>query len=297
MTKHTLNQRADQFIEHLEIDSLFAESSVASYRNALNQFAKFLRAASDSPEVVIDLNSITQFLMRQTALGYKRRTVAFQISVLRSFFRWQVDNGHIASNPITLLEPLKWTRTVPHVLTEDEITHLINAPGITDPCDVRDSAILALLADSGIRASELCTLTMRDLNLDGMSLSVHGKRGTVRHALFQNRTSIYLTEWLRQRPAFAPRHPFLFCSYRGRKLARSTLYYIVNEYGSLIGINWNVGPHTLRHSFATNLINRGMDLRALQTLLGHASILTTQFYTHIAVQRLTAAHAEFHPRS
>jgi integrase/recombinase XerD len=231
--------------------------------------------------------------------GYSARSAARWLSCVRGFYRHQVQKGRLAADPSADLALPKPGRPLPGSLTEAEVTALLRAPDIDDPVGLRDRAMLELLYASGLRVSELVGLGLSALNRRQGVLRVVGKGSKERLVPVGQEALRWVDRYLHEsRPQLLARQasPSLFPSRRGRFMTRQTFWHAVKRYARAAGIVREISPHTLRHAFATHLLNHGADLRAVQMMLGHADLSTTQIYTHVAQARLKALHQAHHPR-
>lgn len=231
---------------------------------------------------------------------YGARSSARWLSCVRGFYRHQVQKGRLAVDPSADLDLPKLGRNLPDSLSEQEVTALLGAPDVDSAVGLRDRAMLELLYATGLRVSELTGLTMAALNRRQGVLRVVGKGDKERLVPVGQTALTWIERYLADaRPALLAGRastPVLFPSRRGRPMTRQTFWHAVKRYAREVGIVRDISPHTLRHAFATHLLNHGADLRAVQMMLGHADLSTTQIYTHIAQRRLKALHETHHPR-
>jgi integrase/recombinase XerC len=293
----------EAFAAHLEKVRRLSPATVRAYRNDLRGLA----ATTGERELGdIDLEHLREWLWLAVQRGDERSTVARRTSSARTFFRWAHEEGLVAVDPSLRLVSPKRGRTLPHVATAEALREVLERLGQHaqegDPTALRDHAALELLYGSGIRVSELCGLDVDDVDLDRGTVRVLGKGAKERVVPFgapaARATGAYLT---RARPVLLARAaaptPALLLGVRGGRLGPRAVYDLVaREIGPAVG-SAAVGPHTLRHSAATHLLDGGADLRAVQELLGHASLGTTQIYTHVSSERLAAAYRLAHPRA
>lgn len=298
-----LTRATEAFAEHLEKVRRLSPATVRAYRSDLRDL---VGAVGDLDLGDVDLEHLREWLWHATKRGDERSTLARRTSSARAFFRWAHEEELIAADPSLRLVAPKRGRTLPHVAAAEALgavlDRLAKAAGDGDPVALRDHAILELLYGSGIRVSELCGLDVDDVDLDRGTARVLGKGSKERVVPFgspaQRAVGAYLT---RARPELLARGsgsaPALFLGVRGARIGPRAVYDLVTrEVGPAVGSS-AVGPHTLRHSAATHLLDGGADLRAVQELLGHASLGTTQIYTHVSSERLAAAYRLAHPRA
>jgi integrase/recombinase XerC len=291
------------FVVHLERVRRLSPATVRAYRSDLADLGGL---AGDRELADIDLELLREWLWHATQRGDARTTLARRAAAARSFFRWAKDEERITADPSLRLVTPKLARTLPVVASQDGMRDLLDAERDAaaqgDPVALRDHAILELLYGSGMRVSELCGLDVDDLDLDRGTARVLGKGAKERVVPFgapaRDAIAAYLT---RARPALLARTeaptPALLLGSRGGRMGQRTVYTLVARVLAPVVGTETVGPHALRHTAATHLLDGGADLRAVQEILGHASLGTTQIYTHVSAERLTAAYRLAHPRA
>ncbi|MDQ4213278.1 tyrosine-type recombinase/integrase [Microbacterium sp. ASV81] len=298
-----VSEAAAAFTAHLAQVRRLSPATVRAYRSDLADLAT---AAGDPELADVDLETLRDWLWRATQRGDARSTLARRTAAVRSFFGWATESGHVAADPSLRLIAPRRGRTLPAVASADAMRVLLDeardAALDGDPIRLRDSAILELLYGSGMRVSELCGLAVDDLDLDRATARVLGKGGKERVVPFGLPARDAIAAYLRRaRPVLVARGerpgPGLFLGARGGALGPRAVYGLVaHVLAPVIGAE-TVGPHALRHSAATHLLDGGADLRAVQEILGHASLGTTQIYTHVSAERLTATYRLAHPRA
>ncbi|WP_334147819.1 tyrosine recombinase XerC [Microbacterium sp.] len=298
-----LGHAAQAFVEHLEQVRRLSPATARAYRSDLRDLHA---AAGDIDLDAVDLETLRDWLWRATQRGDARSTLARRAAAARSFFSWAHENELIEHDPSLRLIAPKRGRSLPTVASRDAMAGLLDAhrdaAASGDPIALRDHAILELLYGSGIRVSELCGLDVDDLDLDRGTARVLGKGAKERVVPFgapaRDAVSAYLT---RGRTALIARAvsatPGLFLGARGARIGPRAVYELVARVLSPLVGEDTVGPHALRHTAATHLLDGGADLRAVQEILGHASLGTTQIYTHVSAERLTATYRLAHPRA
>lgn len=287
------------FQEYLEVEKGLSENSIFSYVSDVKKLNRFLAKEK------IELQSSTQenineFLREETRKKISNRTKARVIASLRQFFKYLKDLSLIAENPMENVEAPKIERTLPDYLSQKEILRLFSVFDEYSPLELRDKAMFELLYSSGLRISEACNLELTDLDLDNMLLKVKGKGNRERLVPFGEVALNLLRSYLenaRDRILKTHHSKFLLVSKKGGALSRKSAWRLLKRYIERAHINKNITPHTLRHSFATHLLQNNADLRAVQELLGHIDISTTQIYTHLAAPHLKETHKKFHPRA
>ncbi len=292
-----LGRLLDRFVQSAVFERALREKTVAAYGADLRRYLLYLQehALADPAEVLReDLLDYLIFLRQE---GLSARSVARHLSAIRGFHRFLVEEGVAAANPADTLESPRLLQVLPKALSPSDVEALLQAPDPSTPEGTRDAALLEMFYSCGLRISELADLQLRDVLLDEAELRVRGKGGKTRIVPLGERARGRVAAWLRSRPEFEPRDAALLLTRRGRRMSRTAVWVRVKHHASGAGIRQNVTPHMLRHSFATHLLDNGADLRAVQEMLGHADIGTTQIYTHVSTERLARAHRDFHPRS
>ena len=273
-----------------------AENTLSAYRSDLLLFSVW--AASRSRGLLeVGPADLSDFMAEQ--LGTPVRTVARRLSALRRFYRYQVQRGTLDHDPSARLESPRLARRLPGVLSETQVDALLAAPDVSSALGLRDRAMLELLYASGLRVSELVGLTLNRINLTQSTVRVSGKGAKERLVPFGEEAADWLERYLaRGRPEILAGRvsDALFPSRRAKAISRQAFWQAIKRYALRAGIDREISPHTLRHAFATHLLDHGADLRVLQMLLGHSDLSTTQIYTHVARERLKQIHAEHHPR-
>jgi integrase/recombinase XerD len=289
----------ESFVAYAAGECHLAENTVAAYRRDLEHFFLWLEGRSIPRLTIRELADYVGWLhLRKLAPA----SIARHIVSLKVFFRYLQLEGVLGDNLAELLGSQKLWERVPKVLSVEQIDRLLAAPGRTDLCWHRDRALLELLYATGYRASELSNLRIRDVHLEEGFCVCRGKGDKERMVPLGARAIAAVRDYLRHdRPRLIGRPKttadWLLLSYRGRRLRRERIWELLKRYVARIGAPPEISPHTLRHSFATHLLAGGADLRQVQEMLGHASITTTQIYTHVDPTRLKAVHKKFHPRA
>ncbi len=291
----------DTFIGYLASQRGLARTTLQAYRSDLDRFFRFLQSRNIALEEV-DLMVLRAFLSWLEREGLRPTTRARYTTTLRRFFGYLVRQGVRPDNPAELLARPMMRRTLPRFLTEGEVEALLEAPDPDRPLGIRDRALLEMMYGSGLRVSETVGLRTRDVDLRERVVHVRGKGEKIRWVPMTEPARMWLRRYLREvRPDLAARartdRGSLFLNRRGGTLSRVWVWKMLQRYAWRAGIRPPLHPHMLRHSFATHLLSRGMDLRTLQMLLGHASLSTTQVYTHLDLTTLRRNVDRFHPRS
>ncbi|MCI4567665.1 site-specific tyrosine recombinase XerD [Lysobacter sp. CFH 32150] len=289
----------ESFLDALWAEAGVAQATLASYRRDLQGFARW-RNGRGGGLARADRAALFDYFALRTREGYSPRSNARLLSALRAFFAHRLRRGDRKDDPTALLEPPKLPRSLPKALAESEIDALLAAPDMATPLGLRDRAMFELMYAAGLRVSELVTLPATALNLRQGVLRVVGKGGKERLVPLGEEAQHWLERYLAEaRPQLAGKRPLalLFLGSGGTAPSRQQFWQLVKRYAGAAGIEpKRISPHGLRHSFATHLLNRGADLRALQLLLGHSSLSTTQIYTLVAREHLQKLHAKHHPR-
>jgi integrase/recombinase XerD len=287
----------DAFLDRLWLEVGLADNTLSAYRRDLTRFRDWLGEAQGLERVTRE--QVLGYLAGQMRAGAKPRTMARQLSTLRRFYRHLLETGTIHEDPTREVEAPRLDARLPQALTEAEVEALLAAPDPGDPLGLRDRTLLEVVYATGVRVSELVGLALDRVRRDAGYLLVEGKGGKQRLVPLGEEALDWLERYLDHgRPALLGGRASdrVFVSRRGGSLTRQAVWYRLRKYAREAGIDKPLSPHTLRHSFATHLLNHGLDLRSLQMLLGHSDLSTTQIYTHVARQRLKALHAEHHPR-
>lgn len=294
-----MEEYLSDFLNFLRIEKNVAGNTVASYENDLTRYLAHLEQQGVRNLEAVTPAHILSLVNQLTELGYAPTSNARNLSAIRMFHRFLVGEGHSQSDPTLHVTFPKLARKLPETLDQTEIAAILQAPEVTEPRGIRDRAMLEFLYATGVRVSELSSMRLSNLYLDEGFVRVMGK-GSKERLVPIGEQAIDHTEWYLsevrpqlRKPRFS--EDVVFLNLRGRPLSRMGLWKIVRGYVVKAGIRKKVTPHTFRHSFATHLIEGGADLRAVQEMLGHADIATTQIYTHIDREYLKEVHRNFHP--
>ena len=292
-----MNERIREYIDYLKIETRQSPNTVVSYRRDMVCFATYF--PKDKLETVTT-RDIRSFLLKLREDGLASSTVARYLSSIKSFYRYLFSENLIPENPAEILESPRPWRKLPNVMSMAEVDTLLAAPDTGTPIGLRDHAMLELLYATGLRVSELVAVKGSDMNLKVGYLRSLGKGAKERVVPLGDaaREAVNLYK-LKGRPTLLKgrNSAELFVSRRGRRMTRQGFWKILRQYTVKVGIRTQVSPHTLRHAFATHLLERGADLRSVQQMLGHSDISTTQIYTHILQERMREVHDQYHPRA
>lgn len=290
----------EQFLDALWMESGLSQNTLSAYRNDLAGFALWL-TQNKQKLTIVETVDIQDFLYVEFKLGKKGRSAARLVSSLKRFYQYQLREGRITQDPSALVEMPKLDKPLPKIISEEQIIDLLDAPDKTNPVGIRDIAMLETLYATGLRVSELINLQMSQMTLDPGVVRIIGKGGKERLVpLGESAIEAILYYMKTARPELMQGHGLtnaVFVTRRGSAMTRQAFWYLIKRYAKIVGIDENVmSPHTLRHAFASHLLNHGADLRVVQMLLGHSDISTTQIYTHITDQRLKNLYHAHHPR-
>lgn len=289
----------ETFLNYLLVERGLANNTIISYRKDLGSYLDFLSGQKVDALSKIAKNDIIHFMMAQKDKGISANSIARRLAAIRMFHRFLARERILKSDPSSLIDSPKLWKRIPDTLSFNEVEALLAQPDIRDKQGVRDRAILETLYATGMRVSEIAGLKKDNVNLDIGFLRCMGKGNKERIIPLGKKAIKSINRYLEiSRPAFlkTKQSEFLFLSRLGKKLSRQSLWKIIKRCARLARIKRPIKPHTLRHSFATHLLERGADLRSVQEMLGHSNISTTQIYTHINKERLKTIHKMYHPR-
>ena len=292
-----MQAHAQNFFQYIENERGLSARTLSAYRRDIDQLLKYLEIEPiDQPQLVTQ-HHIRAFIAHRHRQGLGGKSLQRLLSAIRSFFRWMLREGIVQHNPATPVKAPKSPRHLPATIDADAIAQLLDIPCDT-PLAIRDKAIMELFYSSGLRLSELASLCWQQLDLASGMVTVTGKGNRSRMVPVGRIASEALLEWRKARAAFASfEEPHVFVSQRGNPIAVRTIQSRIHFWARQQGIPQNVYPHLLRHSFASHMLESSGDLRAVQELLGHADISTTQIYTHLDFQHLAKVYDKAHPRA
>ena len=290
----------ERFQDHLSVEKGASPRTAEAYLRDVARFATFCFTKGAKTPATASARILREYVYHLKDLGLSPSSIRRNVSAVRSYFRFMLAVGELVRDPSEKLEAPKRWRTLPEVLTVDEAEKLIAAPSLDEPLAFRDRAMLELAYGAGLRVSEWITISTRDVLMDEHLVRVFGKGSKERLVPIGRKAigavAIYLRE-LRPKLEKGQGKGVLFLNARGEPLTRMGAWKILRKYVEIAGITKPVSPHTLRHSFATHLLEGGADLRAVQEMLGHADISTTQIYTHVDREFLRSVHRQYHPRA
>jgi integrase/recombinase XerD len=291
----------DAYLTHLTVERRLAANSIESYAHDLRLLAEYAAGRNISVDA-LTRTDLEQFVRDLMASGRSPRSVARAIACYRGFYRFLVVDGRLKASPADDVRPPRAWKVLPRYLSVDDVDRLIAQPAVDTPRGLRDRALIELLYATGMRVSELVSLRPSDINLEASYLTCTGKGDKQRIVPIGDEAGDWVRKYLRNgRPALLGKRtsPRLFVNARGGGpgLTRVGFWKILKAYAKQAGLSRTLSPHVLRHSFATHLLERGADLRAIQMMLGHADLSTTQIYTHVLEQRMRVVYDRFHPRA
>ncbi|MDD5019190.1 MAG: tyrosine recombinase XerC [Candidatus Omnitrophica bacterium] len=286
-----MERHIEKFLRYLEVEKNASSHTIGNYKADLREFGVFLK---DAPVESVDYLTIRRFLAHLKERNLTARSTARKLSSLRSFFRFLVKDGYLKVNPTDAVSSPKQEKTLPKFLTEGEAVSLIEAPDETTVLGSRDRAMLETLYSTGMRISELVGLKEDDVDFIGGTVKVYGKGKKERLLPIGDRALKAIRNYLKKRHTASR---FIFLNKNKKALGARGFRKVLNKYVLKASLKEHISPHTLRHSFATHLLNRGADLRSVQELLGHANLSTTQIYTHLTTEKLKSVYEKAHPRA
>ncbi len=290
----------DEFCDALWLEDGLSRNTLESYRRDLSKFAEWLQAQRGASILETTHADIQGFLAHlYTQQKAKATSTSRAISSLKRLFRYQLRQNKIVTDPTLQIATPKLPRSLPKSLTEEDVELLLNAPDVNTPLGMRDRTMFEVLYATGLRVSELVGLSVAQVSLDMGVVRVIGKGSKERLVPLGEEALDWLLRYLQEmRPALLSGRlsDAMFVTQRGEAMTRQMFWYLIKKHAKHGGIPKPISPHTLRHAFATHLLNHGADLRVVQMLLGHSDISTTQIYTHVARERLKALHSKHHPR-
>ena len=296
----TANDIIDAYLTHLRVERRLADHTLESYGRDLRKLAAFA-AGLERPLARLDRRDLENFVAEMMSEGLSPRSVARTVAAVRGLYRFAMVVNHIETNPADDLQAPRAWPALPKFLAVEEVDKLIKQPDVTTAIGLRDRALVEVLYATGLRVSELIHLRAGDLNLDAGFLTCTGKGNKQRLVPIGDEAATWVRKYVRDaRPKLLGKRtsPWLFVNARrGTALSRVGFWKILKAYGRKAGLSRRLSPHVLRHSFATHLLEHGADLRAIQMMLGHADLSTTQIYTHVLEARLRQVYDRFHPRA
>ncbi len=300
-----MDEALAEFLRSLALEKNASELTVKSYREDLTQTIEFFRTKYEGQKLTlsqITSRHLRAFLVWLSEQEYAKTTIARRIAAVRTWFKFLCRQGAVSANPADGLRAPRQDKKLPHFLSEDALDKLLQAPPAEEPLGLRDRAILEILYSAGLRVSELTGLDVGDIDLDAGVATIRGKGKKERLAFIGGSALRALKTWLQARRGLlaengAKKAEAVFLNKKGTRLTSRSVGRLLEKYLAQAGLDPRTSPHTLRHSFATHLLDRGADIRSVQELLGHSSLATTQIYTHVTTQRLKERYDKAHPRA
>ena len=288
----------DQFLDWIWLESGLSRHTISAYRTDLSQYSKWL-AERKSDLARANREQLLAYLAYRMEQGAKARSVARFLSTMKRYYQFAIQQKWITTNPVKDVVMPKVSGNLPKIISEQEVEKLLSAPDIRSDYGLRDRAMLETLYATGLRVSELVNLTLGEINLQAGVVRITGKGNKQRLVPMGQEAIHWLEKYLnsaRQELLKKQITDSVFLSSRGKAMTRQAFWQLIKKYAAQVEIKSDLSPHTLRHAFATHLLNHGADLRTTQMLLGHSDLSTTQIYTHVAKERLKSLHAKHHPR-
>jgi integrase/recombinase XerD len=288
----------DKFLDTIWMERGLSANTLGAYRADLMALKRWL-AQQDKSLIYATRADLLEFIAWRTKEGAKPRSTARQLSSFRRFYRFLLRESVLGEDPTLKIDMPKIGRSLPVTLSEGEVEELLNAPEVSDPLGHRDRAMLEVLYATGLRVSELINLKQSQVNLNQGVLRIHGKGDRERLIPLGDEAQRWVREFQagpRVEILLERQTEYLFPTRRGDRMTRQAFWHIIKRYAKKAEIGGKLSPHTLRHAFATHLLNNGADLRVVQMLLGHSDLSTTQIYTHVARERMKELHEQHHPR-
>ncbi len=293
------DQLLDYFYNYLSVERRLAINTLESYGRDLKKYLEFLETKKKTAFAETSRLDLISFLNQEKKRGLTSRSRARMLSCIKTFYKFLVEDGLLQHNTMQNVETPRLEKRLPNVLNVEEVEALINAPAIDSPLGLRDRAFFELLYATGLRVTELISLPVNNLNLMAGYILVMGKGSKERVIPVGEEALKWIKQYCtkgRSQILSGRSSKYLFINRRGEKMTRQGFWKIIKKYCLQKGIIKKISPHTLRHSFASHLLEGGADLRSVQTLLGHEDIATTQIYTHVTKSRLKSVHVKYHPR-
>ncbi len=294
-----MNDLIKEFLSYLSVERGLSSNTLVSYRRDLAKFFDYLKSRRIASPERVTRQMITSFMLAEKDRGLSANSISRALACLKTFFKFLVRETKIKEDVTSVIESPKLWKKLPFTLNLDEVESLLMAPNVRDIMGARDKACLELMYATGMRVSELINLKMNDINMEVGFAKCFGKGSKERIVPFGRKAKESIARYVeKSRPAFLKKKVsnFLFLTRLGKPMSRQTFWKTIKKCAREAGIKKDITPHSLRHSFATHILERGADLRIVQELLGHADISTTQIYTHVSKDRLKAIHKKFHPR-
>jgi len=291
----------ESFLNYLIVECGLSENTIKGYKSDLRNFSNYLQDESIKRFQDLRAKMIVNFIEKEKQRGLSENSISRSLVTIKMLYKYMIMEGKISANPMSSVNTLKLQKHLPEVLHYKAVEEILRAPDCNDKLGIRDKAILELMYATGARVSEVASIRVGWINFDYGYIRCQGKGSKQRIVPMGAEASKSIRRYLQEVRPFLVKiegdEPLLFLSRTGKKLRRENIWSIVKKYAVKAGIRSNISPHTLRHSFATHLLEGGADLRSVQEMLGHSNISTTQIYTHIDRKYLKSIHQKFHPRA
>lgn len=294
-----MTELIEEFISYLSVERGLSDNTLLSYKRDLLRFMDYLKSRHLDSIQKVTRQMITSFMFAEKDRGLSANSISRELACLKSFFKFLIRENKVKEDIASVIESPKLWKKLPSALSVDEVEALLKAPNLRDRMGIRDKASLELIYATGMRVSELINLKMNDVNMDVGFVKCLGKGNKERIIPFGSKAKEAISRYLnKSRASFLKKKVsnFLFLTKLGKPMSRQTFWKTIKKYAKEARIKKEITPHSMRHSFATHILERGADLRIVQEMLGHADISTTQIYTHINKDRLKSIHKKFHPR-
>ena len=295
-----MDELTQNYIDYLIIEKGLSDNSLMSYSSDLAKYITFLEKNQINDLNDVDTTVILAWLIDLAKKGLSAKSRARHIITIRGLYKFLIAEKKVIKSPVKDIDIPKTGLTLPKIMTIEEVATLLDAPDIRKPLGMRNSAMMEIMYGAGLRVSELIGLRLQDINLDANFVRVMGKGSKERIVPIGSKARTITQKWIKEGRSSHLKKistPYLFVARAGKPMTRQSFWKIIKKYALLANISKNITPHTLRHSFATHLLEGGADLRSVQTMLGHSDISTTQIYTHISREYLIKMHQKYHPRN
>lgn len=289
-----MDDQIKEFLDYLEYERKYSLYTVDNYDKDITEFASFLEEKKITNFNKADYQLIRDYLVYLYSKNYKNKTICRHISSLRSFFKFLLFNKYIKTNPMVLITNPKIEKKLPNFLYYNDLEKILDTPDQTNVVGIRDELIVELLYSTGVRVSELVNIKVKDIDFSKRTIQIFGKGKKERIVLFGNKTLELINKYLDESEFD---HEYLILNQRGKKITERGIRLILDKNVRMSGVKAHVTPHTIRHTFATHMLNEGANLVTVQELLGHENLATTQVYTHVSNERLRAVYLKNHPRA
>lgn len=289
-----MDDQIKEFLDYLEYERKYSLYTVDNYDEHITNFKNFLESKKIFSFTKVEYQVIRDYLVFLYNQNYKSKTICAHISSLRSFFKFLLANNYIKTNPMILITNPKIAKKLPNFLYYSDLEKILDVPDQTSVVGIRDELIIELLYATGVRVSELVNIKVNDIDLYSKTIKIFGKGKKERVVLFGDKALDLIKKYLEKSPF---QHEYLILNQRGNKITERGINLILSKNVRVSGVKTHVTPHTLRHTFATHMLNEGANLVTVQELLGHENLATTQVYTHVSNERLRAVYLKNHPRA